>query len=801
MRALDNNGFVLSYLTAITEEDYLSSLSDRNQLRLEARLRGCIAEKKEKNISVPEIRIGDDGWVPYYSHGNIFVDRSSFYSTLKRIRMRAASTLISDEDIAVDAVLWTYMATAVYLDGALVAESTHPVYKPIQSVKFTLNLKKGRNELYFLSDNLGVRDTRNMFAFQILTGREHITTSIPDKDAEREYLKASSFLDSIEIGKGSLTFNCPADNGTKLVYSVSTVDYAKKKELVTAVEIDGKQNVSVPEGIESCRIVLSNGMSRRFEFSERINPEYLPVRNNWNAHFADIIKRIADVSLLDRDEFGFAIFSLLARKYLGIEWKNDIDLLRNDIELIKKRVDCSDFLMCGLLRYIHEYGLPEAVKAEAEDAILNYRYWMTMKGADGMCFWSENHSLMFWFSACDAGLLFPDKLFPRTGMTGSELHAYGEKRLDEWLDDVLEHGYEEFLSSTYMSVTLAALLNVIDYTRPEISAKAVKAADYILKMLSESTFKGSVIAPMGRVYRGVLYPFRECVSAWINAIDEEVPSAYGEGWLAFLASSSYKFPDGLKALMEGDVCKKYSTGNALVSVEKNESYILTAVESPRHDGFKRWRNTVGDEGKDAEDNTFVKSLNECFHGTSCFQPGVYGYQQHMWSAALSGSALIFANHPGTTSEDAELRPGYWNGNGVMPAITTGKGEISVIYSIPENHPVPFTHLYLPAFRFAEVRTDGRWIFLREGEGYLALWASGELVPYDDIMASSELRLYSRNSAYYVRAGKKSEESFESFIARMKMLDVEFSEEKLELIVDGNVKAEFIAVDDKTQYLD
>ena len=121
----------------------------------------------------------------------------------------------------------------------------------------------------------------------------------------------------------------------------------------------------------------------------------------------------------------------MCRCSIGEERPDDIELLRNDIDLIKKRVDCSDFLMCGLLRYIHEYGLPEEVKDEAKDAITDYRYWMTMKGADGMCFWSENHSLMFWFSACDAGLLYPDELFHRTGMTGRELHAYGEKRVDE----------------------------------------------------------------------------------------------------------------------------------------------------------------------------------------------------------------------------------------------------------------------------------------------------------------------------------------------------------------------------------
>ena len=401
MRKLNRDGFVLSYLSAISEEDYNSSLTDRNQLKLEAMLRRAVSEKKPAELPPCSLgigdRIGNAEWQPYYSHGSIFVDRSSFYSLLQRIKMYVASVLVADEDITAEAVLWTYMSTGVYLNGKLIGETEHPVYKPIQSVRCTLNLRKGRNELVFLSDNLGVRDTRNMLAFQILTNRDHILTTIPDADNEEEYSEGADFLDGIKIGRGSLSFSSEPPAGSCIRYGISSVDYEVKHRPSEIHPIEGSF-IDIPEGIESCSVILRNGMKRDFEFSERIVPEYLPKRDSWDEHFRDIIRRIADVSMLDRGSHGFACFSLLARKYLGMERPDDIELLRNDIDLIKKRVDCSDFLMCGLLRYIHEYGLPEEVKDEAKDAITDYRYWMTMKGADGMCFWSENHSLMFWFS-------------------------------------------------------------------------------------------------------------------------------------------------------------------------------------------------------------------------------------------------------------------------------------------------------------------------------------------------------------------------------------------------------------------
>ena len=218
MRKLNRDGFVLSYLSAISEEDYNSSLTDRNQLKLEAMLRRAVSEKKPSELPPCSLgvgdRIGNAEWQPYYSHGSIFVDRSSFYSLLQRIKMYVASVLVADEDITAEAVLWTYMSTGVYLNGKLISETEHPVYKPIQSVKCTLNLRKGRNELVFLSDNLGVRDTRNMLAFQILTNRDHILTTIPDADNEEEYSEGADFLDGIKIGRGSLSFSSEPPAGS-----------------------------------------------------------------------------------------------------------------------------------------------------------------------------------------------------------------------------------------------------------------------------------------------------------------------------------------------------------------------------------------------------------------------------------------------------------------------------------------------------------------------------------------------------------------------------------------------------------
>ena len=91
----------------------------------------------------------------------------------------------------------------------------------------------------------------------------------------------------------------------------------------------------------------------------------------------------------------------------------------------------------------------------------------------------------------------------------------------------------------------------------------------------------------------------------------------------------------------------------------------------------------------------------------------------MWYAALDGEASIFVTHPGSTSEEGDMRPGYWHGNGVMPALKQQHGILGGIYVIPDEHPIGYTHLYCPECRFDEVIHEENWIFLRKETGYLA----------------------------------------------------------------------------------
>ena len=346
----------------------------------------------------------------------------------------------------------------------------------------------------------------------------------------------------------------------------------------------------------------------RFEMIERQKPEYTNVhdrRDNYQRMLKSSPMRMAFTG----DKFGFYIQNILARKALGVEHPRDREYFFTTLQQIEDRYDCSDFLVSGVIRYMKNYPVDDELKARIDEVLTNYRYWMSMDGSDGMCFWSENHSILFYSSALIVGEMYPTTFFPTARMTGSELADFGRRLTNEWFDDFEESGFEEFLSTVYMNVTFAALLNIYDYAEEDISKRSQGAIDRLLHDLSLHTFDGSIIAPMGRVYRSVITPSKQEAQALMNLINPTVPTTFGEGWLSYYATSSYPLPDGLVDVMQEPAEVRYSSGNALITLKKDRDFCLTSVQSPRTDGVARWMNiTLGDADYEESRSTSIRSL-------------------------------------------------------------------------------------------------------------------------------------------------------------------------------------------------
>lgn len=727
-----------------------------DQLGYEKALRGVFYPRLERQPAFPGT-VGVPGpcgapWRYHYTRGSGFVDVSSVHGQLTCLRLDAATLLCSDRDREVQAVFWTFDALDVWLNGRRVLRAQDPVYKPIRRYPVTLALHRGENPLYLVMHNLGVRDTRNIFGLQ-LPESAGVSAALPDTAAPA--VQAAGWLDGLCCAQGQLRAPRQAPDRVFLEYGG------------TRRPLQGGGPWPLAQEIRDFRVVAETAggaLSRPFELAERIGPMAVPPSPD---PYTDFLRRLAAQKSQPRsNNASFGVFHVLARLALGISGPEDEALLQSDLDYIEQCCDCADFLVVGLLRLVHNYPVSPALGERIRRVLLDFRYWMDEPGSDGMCFWSENHALMFYGAQLAVGQMFPDEIFTRSGRTGRRQAEIAAERCRQWLDDVERDGVEEFNSASYMPVTLTALLNLFEYGPEPLARRAGAVMDALLRQLCLHVFDQSVISPQGRVYRDVIYPSRQTVQTLLHLIDPAMPCSTTESmWYACFVTSRYRFPADLRQIMEQEVSTSYVSGNARIELEKHPDYILTSVRSPRApDDAPHWTNLCFVPGADRSTNTYVKSLNERFHGTSVFQPGVYGYQQHLWYAAVSSRAVVFVTHPGSDTDLDSMRPGYWYGNGVMPAVLQRKNVLGAVYRIPADHPIGFTHTFWPWDRFDETFRRGHWLFGRHRSGYIGLWCSGEQVPHEGVLSGCEYRCYAPDAAYFCVCAGRQDTSWETFPA-------------------------------------
>lgn len=441
------------------------------------------------------------------------------------------------------------------------------------------------------------------------------------------------------------------------------------------------------------------------------------------------------------------------------------------LKKVKSRVDCADFGLLTLLTIYQRLPITEEYKQKIKEAALDFRYWMDEEGADGMCFWSENHALIFFTCQMLAGKIWPEEYFTRSKRQGREQYQVGYERVSQWFDLVEHDGFEEFLSGGYLLVTMATLLVVHMFGDEELKSRAVKVMDRIIEEACLQCFDGIHLAPMGRVYRTALVPYQSGLQALLYILDGRCAKTF-DIWLGLFALADYKLPENAAEMIDKAVEVTFDTGRASVTTKKTKGYMLTSVACPRKMPLKVFPH---------KDSLYYKTfeMNEWFHGTSLFVPGDYGYQQHLWYAAISNKCYTFVNHPGTEKDFGKMRPDYWYGNGVFPALSQEDSTLYCYYEIPDSHPTKFTHMYWPSFAMEQEISEEHFRFARVGTSYMAIWCSQKPVLHNgDGVMNVDYRAYGNRTAWVVRVGTEDEfGSFEDFMRDFKALNLNISKVK------------------------
>ena len=154
--------------------------------------------------------------------------------------------------------------------------------------------------------------------------------------------------------------------------------------------------------------------------------------------------------------------------------------------------------------------MPAEEKASIDAAPRSYRYWCdepscSKSEAGGeLCFWSENHAILFMHIEYLSGRMMPHMRFA-SGLTGLDHAKRAGVRMRSWLRMRLRTGFAEFNSPVYTPMTLSGLLSMVDFAldpalhptddMEELHRMAVQATDIlmldIVRLAHRSAFRGA----------------------------------------------------------------------------------------------------------------------------------------------------------------------------------------------------------------------------------------------------------------------------------------------------------------------
>ncbi|MBQ6863725.1 MAG: hypothetical protein IJO14_05755 [Clostridia bacterium] len=178
-------------------------------------------------------------------------------------------------------------------------------------------------------------------------------------------------------------------------------------------------------------------------------------------------------------------------------------LLFKQTEYMRCRFDCADFRAQLLFKIYKdcENRLSDTCKELIRTAFLNFKYFMDEPGDDSMCYWSENHQLLFAVAEYLAGQQWPDAVFTNNGMTGKEHMQKAKTRIDAWMEQRFLYGFSEYLSNNYFAEDIAPMANFIAYAQdPQAVEKMKIIMDLLWFDVALNSVNNRFVAASSRMY-------------------------------------------------------------------------------------------------------------------------------------------------------------------------------------------------------------------------------------------------------------------------------------------------------------
>jgi len=524
-----------------------------------------------------------------------------------------------------------------------------------------------------------------------------------------------------------------------------------------------------------------------------------------------------------------------------VKGEKEIDWTRLDgtLQYVSAEYDCADFRLVNLVRILYDYGdlIPPGYKSRIEEVLFNFRYWWDEPGENSMCYWSENHQILFASAEYLIGQLYPDSIFPNSGLSGKAHMEKARMRMLDWLEMRWNNGFIEYYSGVYYKEDVGALINVIDYARDEeLVIKSQIIMDLLFYDVASQNLNTMFVSVSGRAYEGNRKGGPGSTLGGLTGYFWGDGKEIGPGMMyGMMLSEKYSLPPVLAeiALDSSDVVIRQSNGldihelkaegyygtdnrsmmmqwgmecftnreiirNSLSHIRSCNMFSNDFVADFKMLDYKLlnwlhlepWLNRILKPQTDGvaiqKGNTYTfKTKDFSMYTVQSHHPGTYGDQQHVFGMNLGNHFSIFHMHPALEKGVKHQSPNYWVGYGHFPHSVQDEHVNLSIYNLPDRKAImemdllDYTRAYFPVNRFDTAFLRNNYVFGKKEDSYCAMIAANDLSfrdkEEDDIIQKG------KQVFWITEAGSKQRDGdFEGFVKRILGNRVDFDPESLRL---------------------
>lgn len=453
---------------------------------------------------------------------------------------------------------------------------------------------------------------------------------------------------------------------------------------------------------------------------------------------------------------GGSLFTEVARMHLDRWDLVNHRLLARAVEGIASQAEDSALDLLAALGLLARFGARselDGLRQSLDEAAAAYRY-PAEEGGVGADMEGESSELVL--LACEVLVgqrLARQKLarrsFSADGRNGREHRLGAETRALAWMAQRGRYGFARWNSPDDADELLAALAHLMELASSRaLREMAAALMDKLLFNLALHCWGGAYGAARGYSGTpGVLSPRLEPTAGIYRLV-------WGLG----------NFNDSLAGVVSLALCTAYQPPSLLERV---------ALGADIPAAWTRQRD-ASPGGAWAANTSAYRTRDFMLSCAQDYRPGLPGGREHIWQAVMGPDAVVFTNHPANCSLETRRGPNLWAGNRVLPRAAQWGDVVFVLYRLPADDWMGYTHAYFPVHAFDEYSLEGGWAFARKDRAYLALRSANPMQwVTSGKTALRELRSDGLENAWVCHMGQQVlDGSFADF--RQKMLASEVS---------------------------